>query len=202
MTFSRTFSLEFMAEALHIADILRRNNVKTVLDVGSGNGMLGHLLSAIGIKTTGTDIDCSKSMIYCIEGRSPDILETFTSKSFDAVVSQHFIEHLYPQEQYKLLLESTRIARKIVVVVTPNARYPWKPPDGHYHPDHKHMLTVGELKQMMYILRANNRIKKYRVYTINNFAYASRKYYPYIDIMIRAIGKILGKPTIVGIAWV
>lgn len=201
MTFHRAFSLEFMGEALHIADILRRNSVETVLDIGCGNGMLGHILSAIGIRTVGTDIDCSKSMIPCIEGRSPDTLKEIGSNSYDAVVSQHVIEHLYPQEQYRLLVEASRIARRIVVVVTPNARYRWKPPDGSYHPDHKHVLTVEELEQIMYILMINNRINKYSVYTINNFVYISRKYYPLENIVHAVLDKVREKPTIVATAY-
>ena len=198
----RSLSLEFFTEALHIADILLRNRVKTVLDIGCGDGMLGYILSFFGINTTGTDIDCTRSRIPCIEGRSPEILEVIEDNSYDAVVSQHMIEHLHPQEQYRLLVEATRIARRLVVVVTPNRTYRWKQPDGIYDPDHKHILTVREMKDIMHILRLNNRIKKYKVYTINNFIYTSRKYYPVLSLLARTLDKIHGRPTMVAVAWV
>ncbi len=198
----RSLSLEFFAEALHIADILLRNGVKTVLDIGCGDGMLGHILLFLGINTTGTDIDCSRSRIPCIEGRSPEILSGIDDNSYDAVVSQHMIEHLHPQEQYKLFVEATRIARRLMVIVTPNKLYRWKQPDGIYDPDHKHLLTVREMKDIMYILRLNNRIRKYRVYAINNFIYVSRKYYPALSLLSRVFDKIRGRPTIVAVAWV
>jgi len=196
-------SVEFIVEAMHIADILRQNSVSSVLDVGCGTGLLGVLLSLeYGIHVTGTDIDCSVSAIECIEGRIPDTLSNIRDRSYDAVVVQHMIEHIPKTEQYRLLLEASRIARSLLVVVTPNRKYRWKHPDGIYDPSHKHLLSPRELGEMMYVLMNNNHIRRYSVYTINNFMYVSRKYHPLMCIVKRVLDMLREKPTIICVAWV
>lgn len=75
----------------------------------------------------------------------------FAPKSFDCVVATEVLEHMEKENGINLLNELARVARKKVIVTTPNgyvATYPG--PDDN--PEEKHLSgwTVDELKSMGY----------------------------------------------------
>jgi len=190
---NRTFSKEFFLEVTAIHNVLRKYGILRgrILDVGCGVGFLGHILKALGYEVLGLDIDCSKALIECIEhdARRPF---PFPDSSFEVVVSQHFIEHISYGEQVNVMKEMLRVSRRIVIVLTPNKSFYWKPPDGTYHPEHVGMLDCRELLKLL--KRACSSCKA-EVLAVQNFAYVSSKYFRWLDIIIR----FLPKPTLIGV---
>jgi SAM-dependent methyltransferase len=193
----REASIEFYAEALAILRILEHALPRgaRILDAGSGRGFLGGFLGLYGYTVIGMDLDCSRSIIECVEHDAERAPWPFPDNSFDAVVSQHMIEHLDPEGQAVAVREMARIARRLIVIVTPNRRFPWKKPDGVHDPEHRSVLDARRLHRLL--REACVRPCRVRVAGIQNFAYASARYYP---LLHRLAQRILPKPTLLGVA--
>jgi 2-polyprenyl-3-methyl-5-hydroxy-6-metoxy-1,4-benzoquinol methylase len=104
-------------------------SIKTVLDVGCGDGNFSNSIAEAGYKVYG--IDLSEGGIRRAAERYPncsfrigsayaDYSTLFAeAKTFDAIISVEVIEHLYDPRQFtKRLLESVR-AQGLVIVTTP-----------------------------------------------------------------------------------
>ena len=193
----REFSLEFMHEASIIRRHLEGLGARTVLDLGSGLGYLGYLLRPLGYSFTGLDIDCSRSLIECIEHDLTKTPYPFRDSSFDAVISQHVIEHLPCSRGVDFVMEASRIARRGVVIVTPNRDYRWLDGDGVYHPEHICMYSVGRLESVFRLVFGSN----YRVYGVDNFMYASRRYHKVLAKLHGVVKRVRGYPTLVAVGW-
>ncbi|MCX6776433.1 MAG: class I SAM-dependent methyltransferase [Candidatus Micrarchaeota archaeon] len=74
----------------------------------------------------------------------------FTPKSYDAVLALDLIEHFTKKEGEKLLKEMERIARKRVIVYTPNGFLKQADLDGNKFQIHKSGWTVSEMKKRGY----------------------------------------------------
>jgi len=95
----------------------------TVLDVGSGDGLLLSLLKEKGITTEGIDISeegVRRSVERGLTARvyDPDAPLPFADDAFDTVVMLDVLEHVYAPEE--LLAEAKRVARKNIIVGVPN----------------------------------------------------------------------------------
>lgn len=97
----------------------------TVLDLGCGASSPIRFVKA---KTFGIDAD-DRVIEKAKKKRTHDNLvvldvkkigTTFAAKSFDAVVALDFIEHLNKKDGYRLTNEMEKIARKKVLIFTPN----------------------------------------------------------------------------------
>ena len=103
------------------------DDCKTILDVGCGDISPLRLLRG-EYKLTGVDgykpaIEASRKKGIHNEYKALDIKDLnkyFKNKSFDAVVALDVIEHLKKEEGYKFLNDLERIAKKRVILVTPN----------------------------------------------------------------------------------
>lgn len=198
--YHRVFSLEYYAEVLAILHELERvSNVHSVLDIGCGWGFTQYILRTRGYYVAGMDIDCSDTIIPCVKHDATKFPYPFKNKVYDAVISQHFIEHFNKDMQYKIIREMGRIADKVVIVVTPNRNYRWKYPDGTYYPDHKRVLTKEELRDLLSTITNDNLVK---VYEINNFVYVSNRYHPVLSWIVSRVARLLrGYPTLIGVAF-
>lgn len=117
-----------------------------VLDVGCGLGYGLDLLAIKASAVTGIDVD-PKAIAWCRErdeGRNPRLAGLhvydgdrlpFEDDSFDVVTSVDVIEHV--PDYHAFLRELVRVARRAVVVSTPNRRAEHTNPDGtprnHWH---------------------------------------------------------------------
>jgi 2-polyprenyl-3-methyl-5-hydroxy-6-metoxy-1,4-benzoquinol methylase len=119
-----------------VLDELARSNVKRVLDIGSGNGVLCKILYDRGYDVVGVEYDVGGVEVaresfpeisfynFGVED-NPAILLEKESKAFDCVISTEVIEHLYAPH---LLLE---YASKVLtddgtlIITTPYHGY-WK----------------------------------------------------------------------------
>jgi len=196
MSLPRWISIEWFIEFNNIAKILIENNVKSVLDIGCGRNVLCYLLKLLGISCVGVDIDCRDSVGLCIPYDARRGIP-FMDKSFDAVVMQHFIEHLDLEDQFLVVQEALRVARKMVIIATPNRDFPWRKDlrDGTHHPDHRYVHSIETLKAFCRLAPRCDAME------INNFVYASMNYYPDLNEIIEMATWNEPKPTLLLILY-
>ncbi|MCI4318998.1 MAG: class I SAM-dependent methyltransferase [Thermoplasmata archaeon] len=73
----------------------------------------------------------------------------FRDRSFDAVLALDVIEHLPKEDGYRLLREMERVARRKVIVFTPNGFLP-QAGDDNPHQEHLSGWTVSDLERQGY----------------------------------------------------
>lgn len=104
---------------------------ETILDVGCGDnspiGLLEEKYTTVGMDAYKPSIEASKKRKIhdsYIVGDIRMLNSLVKKKSYDAVVALDVIEHLNKDDGYKLLDSMERIARKKVILVTPNGFIP------------------------------------------------------------------------------
>lgn len=110
-----------------------------VLDVGAGIGYGLNLLAIRAKHVSGVDID-EKAIDYCerhVRGKNPKLKDLkvydgyhlpYKDKSFDVITSIDVIEHVEKYDEF--ITELLRVARKAVILSTPNRRPEYTNPDG------------------------------------------------------------------------
>ncbi len=108
------------AERLHLVRAVWPEGVKTVLDVGCGNGALGNYL-AEEVKVTG--IDFSREALRHF--RRQKVLGSvaylpFRNGSFDLVICADTLEHLLPDDFERCVAELARVTGRYLLVISPH----------------------------------------------------------------------------------
>lgn len=101
---------------------------KTLLDLGCGKEspikpFAKDLDYSLGVDSFEPYLDSSLSAKIHTEYRVGDVMEVCRSiedKSFDCVIALDFIEHLPKEKGYDLISEMERIAKKKIIIYTPN----------------------------------------------------------------------------------
>lgn len=129
------------------------SHVESVLDVGCGAcsplRKIPKTFHSVGIDIFQESITRSKSMhIHDAYIRSDvtKIHKIFRRKSFDAVIALDLIEHLTKKDGEKLLVAMEAIARKKVIVMTPNGFYKQEPYEGNKYQIHKSGWSVEDFR--------------------------------------------------------
>ena len=157
------------------------NGCRSVLDVGCGsNSPIREVKKRF--YSEGIDIDkpsiiqSKKKKIHdrYIVGDIQDIDKYYKQKSFDAVISTDVIEHLEKKDALRLLKKMEKIARKKIIILTPNGFYHQDHLDKNPHQEHKSGWSVNDLTRI-----------KYKVYGLRGLKYirgeyATIKYKPWI----------------------
>jgi len=130
-------------------------DVKSVLDVGCGRGLLGALLRIYRDPEYIAGIDSHKPYLDFVKkmGTYNEILELdlggrrlpFTDKRFDLVVCLEVIEHLRKEQGLHLIDELQRVGKR-VILSTPGIFYEQKTYDGNPHQHHLSYYSVDELE--------------------------------------------------------
>ena len=107
-------------------------------------------------------------------GNINNLRSHFKRKSFDAIIALDVIEHFPKEDSYKLIEEMEKIAKKKVILLTPNGFYPQDGYDSNPYQIHKSGWSSRDLKQL-----------GYKVYGLRGFKYlrgnyATIKYRPWI----------------------
>jgi SAM-dependent methyltransferase len=137
---------------------------KSFLDIGCGKSSIVRYFSK-DFKSAGVDlfepyIEESRKKGIHDEYFKMDVRKLkFKPKSFDAVIALELIEHLRKKEGEKLLDDMERIARKRVIVFTPNGFLEQKGYDGNEYQEHKSGWTVSEMRRRGYRVIGVNGIK-------------------------------------------
>lgn len=134
------------------------NSVKgseTLLDIGCGTDSPVQAFSD-KIECTGVDVHLPSIRISKKKGihskyvhsAALDLLKKFKRKSFDCVFACEIIEHMEKEDGYRLIKMMEKLARKKIVIVTPNGFVPQKPYGGNKWQEHKSGWTSREMKRM------------------------------------------------------
>lgn len=157
------------------------SDCSSVLDVGCGSNSPIRAVKKT-FYSEGIDIhkpsimESEKKKIHdkYIVGNIQDIDKYYKKKSFDAVISMDVIEHFEKNDALKLLKKMEKIARKKVIILTPNGFLN----QGHYennpYQDHKSGWLVKDLRYL-----------GYKVYGLRSFkflrgAFASIRFKPWL----------------------
>lgn len=128
-------------------------DMASVLDIGCGARSPLHKIAktfyAVGVDIFQESITRSKKLhIHDAYIRSDvtKIQQKFRRKSFDAVIALDLIEHLTKNEGEKLLDAMEAIARKKVIVMTPNGFYTQEPYEGNTYQIHKSGWSAADFR--------------------------------------------------------
>ena len=144
---------------------------ETLLDVGCGAySPLQHLRRkphSTGVDAFEPSIKASRSKGIHDEYRQLNILElenSFEENSYDCVLLNDVIEHLEKEDGLKLIRMLEKIAKKRVIIFTPNGFVPQEPFEGNPWQEHKSGWSVKEMQD-----------HGYKVWGINGWKYLMEK---------------------------
>ena len=129
----------------------------SLLDLGCGYpspvSNFSYKLHTVGVDAFGPSIAKSKADHIHDEYVQTDVLEAhkhFRKKSFDCVIALDLIEHLDKNSGFKLIEEMETLARKKVVIFTPNGFLSQPAHGGNRHQKHLSGWSVDEMRNRGY----------------------------------------------------
>jgi SAM-dependent methyltransferase len=154
-TFIKTYKRVFHDFVYELDQVLK--DCDTILDVGCGKSSpiqyLPRKAHTEGVDLFKPSIDKSKALGIHDEYHQMNVLDIgkkFKPNSFDAVIALDLIEHLTKEEVHSLLKMMQRIAKKKVIVFTPNGFFHQDEFDGNVHQEHKSGWTVQDMRELGY----------------------------------------------------
>jgi 2-polyprenyl-3-methyl-5-hydroxy-6-metoxy-1,4-benzoquinol methylase len=145
------------------------NDSETVLDVACGSdsplGKIKRSFKSEGIDIFEKSIKESKNKKIHYSYKTGDILKLNTfykEKSFDSVVCLDVIEHFTKKDALKLISMMEKIAKKKVIILTPNGFYHQDHLDDNPHQEHKSGWFRKDLERLGYSVRGLRGIKNLR----------------------------------------
>ncbi|MCF8222803.1 MAG: class I SAM-dependent methyltransferase [Bacteroidales bacterium] len=87
-----------------------------------------------------------------------DIEKKFEANSFDCIATFDVIEHISKSDGLELIDKMTKIAKKKIIIFTPNGFLPQEPFDGNIYQEHISGWEIEEMKDL-----------GFRVYGVNGF---------------------------------
>jgi ubiquinone/menaquinone biosynthesis C-methylase UbiE len=129
-----------------------------LLDVGCGERSPLHLFSreiprTVGVDAHGPSLEASRRAGIHTDYVQTDVTgigERFEPRSFDCVVLLDVIEHLSKEDGERMLEAMERIARRKVIVFTPNGLLPQPPEPGNPLQEHISGWTAEEMRRRGY----------------------------------------------------
>lgn len=122
--------LKSLAKAIYrdehrkIACLLRNNNVKTVLEVGPGNGGLMKYLHEQGFEVAGVELDgaCAERIeamgVECYHGTIESVRDRL--RAYDAVIMRQVLEHVYHPKTTLEIIRAVLSAHGLLYLTAPN----------------------------------------------------------------------------------
>lgn len=164
-----------------IKNLMQKNNLKKVLDVGCGSGKLVQFLYNEGFNAYG----CDNSKIAVYQTRKNNVRGRiflasasklpFENNNFDLITSISVIEHLTQKQASNFLKEAKRILKPqgIIFIVTPNFATPLRVIQGkrwfgYSDPTHITFYSPSALKEILKKVDFNNFNLKFKTYYYKN----------------------------------
>lgn len=157
---SALFGVSFEQYHRRLREVVLEGGCESLLDVGCGERSPVHKFSREIPRTVGVDahapsLDTSRGAgIHTdyVQADVRNIGERFEPATFDCVVSLDVIEHLARADGERLLEAMERIARRKVVVFTPNGFLEQPPEPGNPHQEHLSGWTAEEMRRRGYLV--------------------------------------------------
>lgn len=139
-------------------------NCKSFLDLGCGKNSdvryFSKEFNSAGVDICKSDLEESRKKGIHNKYFVMDVRNLrFKPRSFDAVLAIDLIEHLSKGEGEKLLRDMERIAKKKVIILTPNGFLEQKVFDDNKHQMHKSGWTASEMRGRGYRVAGFNGVK-------------------------------------------
>jgi predicted SAM-dependent methyltransferase len=139
---------------------------KSLLDIGCGrNSPVRHFsnqLHCVGVDVFGPAIEESKREGIHDEYHNMNVLEigkTFGQESFDCVLASDLIEHLTREDGLALISMMERIARRKIIIFTPQGFLPQHEYGANPWQEHKSGWETQEMEALGYKVRGINGLK-------------------------------------------
>jgi len=149
-----------------IEEEIRKSKCKSLLDVGCGANSpiqrFSDTLDAVGIDAFKPSINKSKLKKIHKKYYQMEVLQIgdkFKKKSFDCVLASDLIEHLTKKEGNKLINMMEKIAKKRVIIFTPNGFVPQGEYDSNPWQVHNSGWGVEEMRRRGYEIIGINGLK-------------------------------------------
>ncbi|MEE4310899.1 MAG: class I SAM-dependent methyltransferase [candidate division KSB1 bacterium] len=113
----------WIREKISVIKSIIPENVKTIADVGCGNGII---INSFGDRYNVIGVDRSKTALTEVSGLkvNGDIINLpLKSYCSDLVISSEVLEHLPGENLFKAIDELKRISRKYILITVPNGEY-------------------------------------------------------------------------------
>lgn len=152
----------------YIRDLTRHlRDCRSVLDVGCGaRSPLRHVpkhFHAEGVDAFGPAIAAAQAEQIHDDYHRQSVTDLdFPPKSFDAVIALDLIEHLAREDGLRLLEQMEQIARKRVIIFTPNGPVDQDPYDGNPWQRHLSSWTTADFLRRGYKVRGINGLRVLR----------------------------------------
>ena len=133
-------------------------NIKTILDLGCGDGKLMLMIrdrikidKAVGVDVFKPDIDLAKKRKTHEEYLLQDIRKVnFPKQSFDLVLASHVVEHLPKRDAMKLIAKMEDMAKKQVIIASPIGEMYHPAVGGNVYQIHLSSFTPADFHKMGY----------------------------------------------------
>jgi 2-polyprenyl-3-methyl-5-hydroxy-6-metoxy-1,4-benzoquinol methylase len=138
-------------EKITILETIIPSDVKTILDVGCGNGIITNRLSE-NWDVTGVDLSAEAlSYLKCNKIQASAVSIPVQDESYDLVLSSEMLEHLSASDFVSAIIQFKRISRKYIIVSVPNnenlaAAYARCPVCGYVFHAWQHQQTFSKKK--------------------------------------------------------
>ena len=145
-------------------------NINTILDLGCGsNSPMGYFKKKIkrlvGVDLFVPSINLSLASKLHHEYHEINILlssDYFEENSFDCVALIDVIEHLEKKDGINLIKQMEKIAKKKIIIFTPNGFLEQKPFDGNEYQRHVSGWEIDEMRKLGFDITGINGIKHLR----------------------------------------
>lgn len=152
------FGIEFAQYHRRLAEVVDDGTCASLLDVGCGESspiqpFAAKFAHSVGVDSHGPSLDASraagihKETVQCDLGRLGAL---FQPRSFDCVVALDVVEHFDKEAGREFLDTIERIARKNVVVFTPNGLVPQPATPDNPHQLHRSGWSAAEMRARGY----------------------------------------------------
>ncbi len=144
-------------------------NIKTVLELGAGkNSYIRQInkdlhLTALDISKESLNYSKNKGIYNeYVVGNAMQALKYFNKESFDMVVAFDLIEHLEKEQGFRLIEIMNQIAKKKILIYTPNGFLKQDPFDNNPFQEHISGWSYNEMVNMDFKIYGVNGYKKLR----------------------------------------
>ena len=130
---------------------------KTLIDLGCGYPSpirsFSSRLHTVGVEAFASDLERSRAEGIHNDYREMDVLKVgdhFAKDSFECVLASDLIEHLTKEQGQELIEMMEALARRRVIIFTPNGYLPQTAHSGNPWQEHKSGWSVSEMREAGY----------------------------------------------------
>ncbi len=160
VAYSRLVDNPFRMQHIHILEKEVLGSCQSLLDLGCGDGSHVASLSEridymVGVDGFEPSLLLAREKEIYKELYSINVLdvgEMFPENSFDCVIAFDLVEHLTKSDGYRLLHIMEKIAKKKVIIFTPNGFLPQTSFDNNKFQEHLSGWTSNEMKSLGYAI--------------------------------------------------